>query len=169
MKDLLKNEVSEYFMSYINKVNATEPINALENQLKKAAGFFNDIEDSKSNFRYSEGKWSIKEVLGHCIDAERILVYRALCYARNDKTNLPQFDEDEYVANAEFDRIPFEDLKKELRFVRKSTIMFFKSLNEEELKRSGKSGESKFSVRGIAFIIVGHLQHHMEVIEERYL
>ena len=126
-----RNEYAEWFDQYIQLVPEGNIVELMDSQLKEAAAFFNDISDEKSLFRYADNKWSIKEVLGHINDAERIMSYRALRFARGDSRDLATFEQDDYVRTAVFNSVPFEELKKEFRFIRKSTIIMFKYLNED--------------------------------------
>src|SRR5690606_3947557 len=123
----------------------------------------------KYDFKYSPGKWTIREVVQHMIDAERIYSYRALCFARNDSTPLPGFDENEYVNNSMATTRNWEDLRLEFLSVRKSSELLFKSFNEEQLMSNGIANNSSIIVLGIGFVIVGHVAHHIRILKERYL
>lgn len=119
--------------------------------------------------RYAEGKWTIKEVLGHIIDVERIFAYRALRFARADATELAGFEQDPYVLHSSANQRPVEDLLGELTAVRESTIVFLEGLDDAAWMRSGVANGKRATVRAIAYLIAGHGRHHMHIIQERYL
>jgi uncharacterized damage-inducible protein DinB len=123
----------------------------------------------KLEYAYAEGKWTLAEVLLHIIDAERVFQYRALRFARNDKTPLPGFDQDVYVPHSNASKRTIEDIKEEYMAVRQSTILLFNSFDDEALQRLGVSSGSPLSVRATGFIISGHQAHHLKIIRERYL
>jgi hypothetical protein len=127
------------------------------------------VRGEAERFRYAEGKWSIREVVGHVIDAERVFGYRALCIARGETASLPSFDENEYVANASFDHCTLEELLEEFVQVREGHLAFFRHLSKEAWTRSGVANASPVSVRALAFILAGHPRHHLAVLRERYL
>ena len=127
------------------------------------------IGEEAAVFRYAPDKWSIKEVIGHVVDVERIFAYRALRFARNDKTPLPEFEEDDYVNNANFDSQTLIDLGDEFRTVRESTLSMFYSFDENLFSREGTASGYKFTVRAIPFIIAGHEVHHRQVIKDKYM
>lgn len=123
----------------------------------------------KQNYRYAEGKWTPKDILLHLVDAERIFAYRALRIARNDKTALPGFEENDYVIEAKAEERSMSSLLEEYSEVRKATISLFLNFGEEVLKRLGEASNCSVSVRAIGYIILGHEKHHVDVIFERYL
>ena len=127
------------------------------------------LSDRDANFRYAEGKWSIKEVIGHIADVERIFVFRALCFARGEAVALPGFDENEYARQSNAGSRPLKDLVDELRTVRAATVSFFAGLSEKELLRRGTANQNGYTVRALAFIIAGHERHHVRIVAERYL
>ncbi|MGE6218186.1 DinB family protein [Nubsella zeaxanthinifaciens] len=124
---------------------------------------------AKADYAYAPGKWTIKELLGHMIDTERVLVYRLMCIARGEKASLPGFDEDNYVAHAHFSQSELADLAEEFGLLRKANLFLIKSLNKEELNRKGVANDLEISVRAIVFVLAGHVIHHQKIIEERYL
>ena len=169
-KDINPNEHSAYFANYINQVSDEYTIvEELEISVHRLIKFVQDIPMDKFDYRYAEGKWTIKDILQHIIDAERIFAYRALRIARNDKTELPGFDEDDYANNANGSSRSIQSLLTELAVVRQATLSLFKSLSDDELKRIGTASNNPASVRAIGFIIIGHQNHHQKVFEERYL
>ena len=121
------------------------------------------------NYRYAEGKWTIKEIIGHLIDAERIFAYRMLRFARKDATDLPGFDENEYVPASEANERSIHGLLEEFTTVRAGTFSLWRSLTNEMLQRSGTVNGNRLSVRALAYITCGHEIHHLAVIKERYL
>ena len=162
-------EYQSYYGRYIALVAGADLTAALDAQLALSLPVLHHISQEKSLHRYAPGKWSIKEVLGHLIDAERIFTYRALRFARNDQTPLPGFDQDPYVASANFDAHRWDDLIAEFEHVRRSTILFFRALTPEQTLRSGTASQNAISVRALGYIIAGHELHHMGVLRERYL
>lgn len=163
------SRVPEYFHKYIHLAIEDDLQTAFEKHQTELISFLKDIPKKKWNYRYAEGKWSIKEVVQHIIDAERVFAYRALCFARKDQTPLPSFDENIFAANSKADERTKKDLIKELRTVQGSSAQLFNSFDEEQLDQSGiASGKSTY-VKGIAYILVGHALHHKKILEERYL
>lgn len=144
-------------------------MNVLRKQTRSFEGFLNGIPKSKRNYRYAEGKWTVKEVLQHIIDAERIFAYRALCFARKDATPLPGFEENDYAANSKADQRKWKDIVKEFEAVRRSTETLFGSFDDEQLDTAGTSSGKSNYVMAIGFIIAGHANHHIKVTKERYL
>ncbi|WP_214227302.1 DinB family protein [Pedobacter sp. B4-66] len=141
-------------------------------QLEKQATEFPDFINSlieKADFAYAPGKWTIKELIGHIIDSERVFVYRLTCFARGEQHALPGFEEDDYVANAHFSDRSLLSLSEEFALLRKSNLYLFKSLTEKELNRSGTASERQITVRAILFVMAGHIMHHLGIIKERYL
>lgn len=162
-------EFVPYFGKYIDLVKGENPIKALENQIIAMQAFLSEIPEEKENFRYAEGKWTIKEIIGHLIDTERIFAYRALCIARRDLTSLPGYEENNYVAHGNFQKRSFYNLVHEYNLVRESNIALFKTFDEASLSQIGTANGGKISVRAIIFIIAGHELHHLSIIRERYL
>ncbi|MEO6588254.1 MAG: DinB family protein [Pyrinomonadaceae bacterium] len=169
MKRPEKTEYNEYYDRYISLVDETDINAAFEKQLNEMGELFNSISEEKSMFSYAEGKWTIKEVVGHLIDGERIFGYRALRISRGDETPIEGFEQDGYVENAPFNDYKFSDLTKEFELVRRSNISFFKHLKDEDFLRTGTASGSPVSVRALAYIMVGHVSHHATILRERYL
>lgn len=167
--DIKPTEYLDYYKTYIDKAGELELIEALEYGINVTFSFFNAIDEAKLDYRYQPNKWTIKEILHHLIDTERVFVYRALRFARNDKTNLPGFDENKYVDECNGNNRSIADLLNEYVAVRKNTKELFKSFSKEMLLNSGLANDAEMSVRAIGFVIIGHEKHHIEVIEERYL
>ena len=167
---LQTNEYAAFYTTYIDNVSEEyNLVEELEISLHSLIKFVQDIPMDKFDYRYAEGKWTIKDILQHLIDAERIFSYRALRFARNDKTDLPGFEENGYanVANAGDRNIM--SLLTELSAVRHSTLLLFKNFSDEELLRQGTANNNTISVRAIGFVIIGHQNHHQRIFQERYL
>jgi uncharacterized damage-inducible protein DinB len=162
------DEFAPYYATYINTVSENV-LGELEHQVTSFPKFLKLISDEKAYYAYAEGKWTVKEVVGHMIDTERIMAYRALRIARNDKTPLASFEENDYVANASFNDRSLQSLSEEFAALRSANVYFFKSLMDEEYDRKGTASEKTVSVRALLYIIVGHVNHHWRIIEERYL
>lgn len=158
-----------YFDKYISLVKENDIIKALREDLSHTEAFLKSIPEEKTLYRYAEGKWSIKEVLQHLIDAERIFAYRALAFSREDLTTLPSFDENSYATHSGADRRPWQDLIKECMLVRETSVCLFESFTPEQLNIIGKASDYKMSVLAMGFTIAGHLIHHVNLIKERYL
>ena len=162
------DEFAPYYATYIDTVSENV-LGELEHQVTSFPKFLKLISDEKAYYAYAEGKWTVKEVVGHMIDTERIMAYRALRIARNDTTPLASFEENEYVANAAFNDRSLQSLSEEFAALRTSNVYFFKSLTNEEYDRQGTASGKTVSVRALLYIIVGHVNHHWHIIEERYL
>lgn len=157
-----------FYHTYVNEVPENDLLQALHNNRQAIEPLMLQAMD-KGNYRYAEGKWSIKEVLMHIIDAERIFAYRALTFARGDKNALPGFDEDAYVNYYSADKRTLQHIYGELIAVRNTTMFLFQSFDEEALQRSGIANGNAISVSALGFVIAGHANHHFKVIKERYL
>ncbi|MET0759873.1 MAG: DinB family protein [Flavobacterium sp.] len=163
------NEYATYYTGYIQALENVELIEELEICVHEFIKFVQNIPMDKFDYRYAEGKWTIKDIIQHLIDAERIFSYRALRISRNDKTPLPGFDENFYVDNTNANDRSIQDLLTELAVVRQSTLSLYKSFAQEQLARIGTASDKEVSVRAIGFIIIGHQKHHQKIFEERYL
>lgn len=164
-----ENEYSIFNATYINAAGEGNLYEDLEISLHDFIRFVQDIPMDKFDYRYAEGKWTIKEIIQHVIDTERIFSYRALRISRNDITALPGFDENDYALNTNANDRHLQSLLTELSIVRQSTLALFKSFSEEQIKRIGIASNNEISVRAIGFIILGHQKHHQKVYKERYL
>lgn len=163
------SRVPEWYHGYINKVKEDDLSAAFNNQSAFFLKFLEELPDTKVDYRYADGKWTVKEVLQHIIDAERIFAYRALRFARKDATPLPGFDENEYAKNAIVSNRKWKEMIAEFSALRKSTELMFASFSSDELESTGIASEKPVYVLGIGFIIVGHAAHHRDIIKERYL
>jgi uncharacterized damage-inducible protein DinB len=162
-------EAAPYYFLYINQVPDEDVTAVLEQQVEDAARFFQGVSEEKSLYRYAEGKWSIRETLNHINDVERIFGVRALWFARGFEFPLPSFDQHVAVSGANADRISLARHMEEFRRVRLSTLALFQNLPAEAWSRGGVASDNPFTVRALAYIIAGHVNHHMAVIRERYL
>jgi len=164
------NEYAPFFGGYIAKAQAVEdPVAALEAQLDEVLALLRPLDVEKQLHRYAPGKWSIKEVINHLTDAERIFSYRAMRVARKDQTPLPAFDENTYVSAAESEKVEWDSLLKEFELVRRSTIQMLRNLPEAAWIRIGLASGAPISVRAMVLIIYGHVAHHLGILRERYL
>lgn len=163
------DEYAPYYSKYISRVPEGDVISILSQQLESTLAVLRNITEEQANSRYAEGKWSIKELIGHLTDSERIFGYRALRFARNDQTPLPGFEQDDYVANAGFDKCSLSNLVEELEHVRRSNLSLLRNLDAEAWQRRGDANSQEVSVRALAYIIAGHETHHMEILRTRYL
>lgn len=161
------HEYPEWGQNYISQVEG----DVLEILNEQAEGFPTLIKNliEKGDYAYAPGKWTIKELVGHMIDTERILVFRLLCFARGEKASLPGFEEDDYVANAHFKDSNLFRMAEEFSLMRKSHMYLVNSLNDEELDRIGLANGKEMSVRAIVYVLAGHVIHHTKIIKERYL
>jgi uncharacterized damage-inducible protein DinB len=165
-------DVSEYaphYETYVSKVPDGNLVAIMEAQRQETQELLAAIPEGRALHRYAPGKWSIKEVIGHVTDAERVFCYRALRFARGDQTPLPGFDEKAYAPAGKFDMRPLPDLAAELDAVRHATIALFTGLDSEALARRGTANAKQISVRALAYIIAGHERHHLGILRERYL
>jgi uncharacterized damage-inducible protein DinB len=163
------NESAEYYYGYINLIQDDDIISVLKSQLEQTSALLNDISDEKSLSRYAPDKWSIREVVNHVNDGERVFLHRAFWFARGFKDALPSFDQDTCVEAAVANNIAWNSLKDEFANVRLSTLSFFESLPAEAWSRTGTASGYPFTVNALAYIIAGHVAHHRNVLAERYL
>lgn len=157
------------FNKYINLVPGDDVISVLENQLDETVALLGGISEEQSLGRYEPGKWSMRQLLNHVNDAERIFLFRALWFARGFPDSLPGFDQDTGVAGAGADEMSWNGLVEEFRSVRQATITFFRNLPDDAWLRSGIANDNSATVRAIAYILAGHVTHHTEILKQRYL
>jgi hypothetical protein len=169
LSQLNENEYNPYYKSYISALGNVDLFEILMASSEELLEIVKNLSEEKMVFRYDEGKWSIKELLQHLIDTERIMSYRALRFSRNDATELPGFDEDWYVDNSNGNDRDTNDLVEEFTCTRSASISLFKSFTNEMLTLSGTANGSDMTVRALGFIIAGHQMHHLKIIKERYL
>lgn len=163
------SRIPQFYHIYISHVPQDDLAEAFRLQSPAFIKFIESIPPDKYDYRYADGKWTIKEVLQHIIDAERVFAYRALRFARKDATPLPGFDENLFADNAKADKRAWKDLVEEFKVVRKSSEYLFNSFDEDQLEAAGISYNNPVYVRAIGFVVVGHAMHHVKVLKERYL
>ena len=163
------DEYATSFKKYIDVVPGGEPASILESQLKDWQRLLAPLNEEAGNFRYAPGKWTIKEVLGHVIDAERIFSYRLLRIARGDKTPLPGFEQNDYIKTANSSARRLADLRGEFEAVRRSSLALVSSLEDEALGRAGTASGNPISARALVFILAGHDRHHWLILREKYM
>jgi len=163
------SEYAPYYAGYIARCEGDDLGTALHDAATRFVAVVGSVPEARGDHRYAPGKWSIKEVLQHMIDCERVFAYRALRFARNDSTELHGFDEDAYAPAAEADRRTLDDLRREHAAVRAATIALFNSFAPAMLTRQGRANGNPFSVRALGWAIAGHELHHLDVIQQRYL
>lgn len=161
-------ERGDYYQQYIDKVEADDLLVALAEQDQEIEAMFSGLDEERGRHRYAPGKWSVKEVLGHLIDSERVFAFRALSVARGETQDLPGFEEDDYVAASNYHERSLASVREEFRTVRQATRSLFEGLADESLVRIGHANGSPCSPRAIGWIVVGHARHHFGVIRERY-
>lgn len=163
------SDYAPYYEGYISLVAENNVNQALLNSLKNDLDFLKIIPQAKVNSTYADGKWTLKEVVKHIIDCERVFAYRALTFARRDKTELPGFDHNFYVKTSEVINQSYTEMIDEFEAVRVSTIHLFKSLSQFQLDATGVANKNKVTVNALGFIIVGHSLHHLNIINQKYL
>ncbi|MFL5480995.1 MAG: DinB family protein [Gemmatimonadaceae bacterium] len=163
------DEYLAYYSRYIQRVPDGDILSTLSNQIGETLGLLRGLSESAATYRYAPDKWSVNEMVGHVIDTEKIFSYRALRFARGDKTPVPGYEQDDYVRNSSFNSYPLSELASELETVRRSTLYFFRHLEDEAWARRGLANNAEVSVRALAYIIAGHELHHREMLRTRYL
>ncbi len=166
-----ENEYNPYYKGYIEPLTSTGKtiIEVLIENKEMFIETLSSLPEEKLEYRYEEGKWTIKDILQHLIDAERVFSYRAIRFARNDQTPLPGFEQDDYVEIFDANQRNIEDMIEEFEHLRNSTIAMYQSFDEVSLRRIGTASNSPMSVRAIGYLFAGHVNHHLKVIKERYL
>jgi len=162
-------DAAEFYHGYINHAKGSSVAEVMTNHAADLKKFYDNLPEEKADYAYAEGKWTIKELLQHIIDAERVFAYRALRFARKDTTPLSGFDENAYARHSNAAERSLQSLKDEFNTVRTSTDLMLSSFNEDQLNASGTASNKYITVNALAFIIYGHLLHHKAIIEERYL
>jgi len=161
--------IPSYYRNYVALVPESEPVEAMRASLELMQALVRRLPEDKGGHRYAEGKWSVREVLGHLMDGERVFAYRALRFARGDRTPLPGYDQDLYAPQANAAARTLERLADEMLRLRASTIDLFEGFTPEVLSRSGEANQNVLSVLALGFIIAGHERHHLKMLRERYL
>lgn len=163
-----KSEYAPYYETYVSQIQGNDILNILEAQRLQMAQLFAAKSERDGNFRYAPGKWTVKEVLGHVSDAERIFAYRALRIARGDQTPLLGFEQEGYIQNGNFAERALTNIGEEFAAVRAASLALFRSLSEEAWTRRGTASDKEVTVNALAYIIAGHEMHHRRILEERY-
>lgn len=169
MKRPEKTEYDAYYERYVSLVEETDIVSAMEKQIGELENLLSSVSEEKSLYAYAPGKWTIKEMIGHLTDGEKIFAYRALRISRNDKTPIEGFEQDGYIESSNFNAAPLKDLIDELILARKSNLIMFKNLRSNDWNNVGTASDVPVSVRGLAYIMVGHIRHHAKILRERYL
>ena len=163
-------EYAEFYAGYIEFASKrSDVIAAFPEQIDEMRAALGGLTDQQALFRDAPQEWSIKEALGHMIDTERIFSYRMLCISRNDVTPLPGFEQDDYVREAEFDSMPFVDLLDEFEHLRRANILAIRNMRDEMAGRTGTASGFPVSARALIYMLVGHVDHHMASLHEKYL
>ena len=163
------SRIPHFYHNYINQVQGDDLASIFTRHQQDPISLLSTIPEEKWDYAYAQGKWTIKELVQHIIDAERIFCYRALCFARKDVTPLPGFDENTYAQYSKANKRTKLDLLAELSIVQKGSATLFASFDEEQLNATGTANQNPIYVLGIGFIIVGHTLHHLNILKERYL
>ena len=164
-----QSEYAPYYGTYVNAMPDGDVVAALADQGEETFTLLSALSESDGAFRYAPGKWTIRDLVQHLADSERVFAYRALRFARGDETPLPGFDQEPYAQAAKADRRPLGELAAELRDIRRTTLALVRSFDEEMLGWSGVASGNLMSVRALVWVIAGHERHHLTVLRERYL
>jgi len=164
-----QGDYATYYEKYICLVEGEDILKILNDQSKKTQDVLNSFSEHKGNYRYADGKWTVKEVVGHLLDTERVFAYRALCIARGEKKSLPGYDQNDYVKDGNFNRRELFELNYEYRLLRESNLLLFRSFTPEMMKKRGFANETSVTVLAVLFMIAGHEKHHMKVLREKYM
>jgi uncharacterized damage-inducible protein DinB len=163
-----ETEYASFYRGYVALVPEADIVGVLEQQIEETRRFLASVSAERESYRYSEGKWSIRQVLGHIVDAERVFGYRAFCFSRGEQASLPSFDENQYVDTARSDSVPLRELVAELVVVRQANLAFLCRLDAREWAQIGTASGKPVSVRALAWIMAGHPRHHLQILRERY-
>ena len=162
-------EYDPYYERYISLVHTDDIVATFQKQAQDMHAFLSPLSAQQAEFRYAPGKWSVKEVLGHVNDTERIMSYRALRIARGDKTPIEGFEQDDYVSNGKFDRRTLQDLLEEFMTIRKATVQLLRHFDAEAGEHRGTANNKEISARAVVYVIAGHELHHRRILQEKYL
>ena len=163
------NEYAPFYETYVSLVPEGDVVEAMSSQLVEVESLLTGIGEERAAHSYADGKWSIRQLVGHVVDGERIFAYRALAISRGERQPLPGMEQDEYMASSNFDSRSLADLASEFAHARAANVLMFRGLSEDAWLRRGVASENEVSVRAIAHIIVGHVAHHLGVLRARYL
>lgn len=164
-----QGDYPEYLAGYIEEITSDDILATLTHQLETSLTFLNEFAEPQTYYRYAAGKWSMKQILSHIIDCERVYTYRALRIARNDDTPMAGFDENAYVLNSRAEHRSWDNLIAEYKAVRLATIALLSSLNQKELAKSGTANEKKITANALFYMTAAHESHHLEVIKAKYM
>ena len=163
------DEYAPFYGGYISLVTAHDVLGALREQVGETCALLKGVSEEKSNYRYAPDKWSVKEVLGHIIDTERIFAYRVLRISRNDRTPIEGYEQDDYVRFGPYGQCRLQDLVEEFAAVRNTTLDLLRNLDNAAWQRRGTANKFEISVRALAYVIAGHELHHRKILKEQYL
>ena len=164
-----KTEYDPYYEHYVSLAAEHDIIGLLGSQPTRLQDIFTAMPEEKGEFRYAEGKWSVKELFGHIIDGERMFAYRTFRISRGDQTPIEGFEQDGYIENAHSNDRSFADLLDEFSLLRRANMIFFKNMTDDAWLRVGTANNVKITVRALAYIMAGHIEHHLEILKDRYL
>lgn len=164
-----KGDYPEYAQKYLDLVEGDNIISILNQTNKEISDVLNSIPQSKADYSYAENKWTVKQVIGHLSDTDRIFAFRALSIARGEKQPLPSFDENLYVQNGNFNLLSFSDLSYQYLLTRESNLLLFRSFDPSVYQNRGIAADKEVTVLGIMFMLVGHQKHHINILKEKYL
>lgn len=164
----LPSDYPEYYQRYVDAVLGDDVLEVLADQVDAVMSMFTTMDEARTLYRYADGKWSVREVLGHILDSERIFGMRALCIARGEQQPLPGFDENTYVVNALFDERSVESILDEWQALRISNLIMFQSFDDDAWSRVGTANNKSTTVNALAWIIAGHTVHHLNILRDRY-
>jgi len=164
-----RSEAAPYYFKYIDRVSSGDILGRLEGQLEEVVGFLSGISEQKSLERYAPEKWSIRQVASHVTDTERVFIFRAFWFARGFQSPLPSYDEKPCAEEARADQVSWSRHIEDFRTVRMSALIFFRNLPSDAWMRRGIASDNPFTVRALAYVIAGHVDHHMAVLREKYL
>jgi hypothetical protein len=163
------SEYDPYYEHYVSLVPEDDVKTVLAAQPAELDAIFANVAEEKGTFAYAYGKWTVKELLGHLIDGERMFAYRVFRISRGDKTPIEGFEQDGYIENAHANQRSFGDLLREFALLRQANMLFFDNLKDGDWTRTGTANEREISVRALATIMAGHVRHHRDIVKERYL
>lgn len=164
-----KSEYDPYYERYISLIIDNDIVPVLAGQVTELQDLFTALPEEKGTYAYETGKWTIKEVLSHLIDGERIFAYRVFRIARGDKTPIEGFEQDGYIENSHANERTFAELLDEFNLLRRANVLFFKNLDRDDWVRIGTANDVEISVRAISFVMAGHIRHHITILRSRYL
>jgi hypothetical protein len=164
-----KNDYATFYEKYVALVPDADIVETLEGQLEDALALLRGVTEERAGYAYEPSKWSIKQVVGHIIDTERVFAYRALAIARGDEQPLPGMDQDEYMAGANFDETTLAGLLEQFEHLRRANVLMLRGFSDEAWSRRGTASGYEVTVRAVAYIMAGHVAHHVKILRERYL